>query len=135
MGSPYEYTDSLVVVIATSGGRTDILLRRALRSVYLQEGVVPHHIYIVDDNPKEGKGRSNEFKNIKRGVSELREEILRARYEAISEDKPKEFAGYFHTSVIPNTRTVGCSGTGAWNTAAMRALQIHTPVPGNPGRR
>ena len=127
MGSPYEYTDSLVVVIATSGGRTDILLRRALRSVYLQEGVVPHHIYIVDDNPKEGKGRSNEFKNIKRGVSELREEILRARYEAISEDKPKEFAGYFHTSVIPNTRTVGCSGTGAWNTAAMHALQYTRP--------
>ena len=125
--NPYKDANPVVIVIATSGGRTDVLMERALRSVYLQEGVIPHHIYIVDDNPKLENGYSEEYGAIRAGVRRLWEEVLRPRYERLPKENAPRFENYFHTSVIPNTRTVGCSGTGAWNTAAMHALQYTRP--------
>ena len=45
--------DPVVVVIATSNKRTDLLLERSLRSVYEQKDVNPIDIYIIDDNDKQ----------------------------------------------------------------------------------
>jgi len=119
------HTDPIIVVIATSGNRTDLLLERSLRSVYNQKNVIPHQIYIVDDNPTSGAGvESAVFHNIRDGVKRFHNECLKPRYAARSETQSATpFQQFFHTVVTPNTRTKGNSGGGAWNTAAMHALQ------------
>lgn len=114
--------DPVIVIIATSKKRTDLLIERSLRSVYYQEEVNPKDILIVDDNEKDNpKDKySSEYHMIKKKVKEYRRAILSERFN-LSEDEVPE--GLFHTSVIPNKRTHGNSGTGAWNTAAFRALR------------
>lgn len=105
----------VVVVIATSMGRTDLLIERALPSVYRQE-FAPLRIYVVDDNEDK-----DEFQRITFRVRELREACLLQRYPA------GEGNGRFPTEVIRNNRTTGRSGSGAWNTAAELAHQLATP--------
>lgn len=131
MGAPDAYIQPIVVVIATSNARTDLLLQRALLSVYSQKKVIPLHTYIVDDNPIEaGAQYSKEFDAIKAGVEKLRGEMLKPLYrELLKHTSVLEFDNLFHTSVIPNARTHGNSGTGAWNTAAMHALQYSKYEP------
>ena len=119
-------TDPVAVVIATSGARTQTLIDRALRSVYAQKDVIPQCVYIVDDNPREdGEQLSSEFKSIEKEVENLRKSFLAERYKEVRRRLPDmvEFEDFFRTLVIPNERTRGVSGTGAWNTAAMRAFQ------------
>lgn len=125
------FTEPIVVIIATSKHRTELLLQRALRSVYAQQDINPHHIYIVDDNPVEnGRQASSEIGAIQNGVKALRQEVLLPRYQQARRRYPGlQFENFFHTAVIPNTRTRGKSGTGAWNTAAMHALQYRHRQP------
>lgn len=110
----------IVVIIATSMGRTELLLNRSLRSVYEQEHVNPK-VVIVDDNPvPEGMEYSREFKVIKNVIKKLRETVLRPRFEVLgTESKNTDiiFEDYFQTILLKNSRTKGHSGTGAWNTA------------------
>lgn len=121
-------THPLIVVIATSNERTNLLYERSLRSVYKQIGVNPHQIYIVDDNViEEGKEYSNEYGKIKKVIKKLRNEILKPRFNVIAKDLPNikyNFENYFHTTLIKNQRTKGFSGTGSWNTAAFKSLQF-----------
>ena len=106
---------SVAVVIATSKNRTQLLFDRSLRSVYLQTRVNPI-IVIVDDNmPKFKNCKSEEFDRIVDVVQKLRETVLKKRY--VREGANIPFSEFFETVVIPNTRTQGVSGTGAWNTA------------------
>ena len=119
-------TSPVVVVIATSGARTQVLIDRALHSVYAQKDVVPQCIYVVDDNPRKcGERQSSEFKVIQEGVSSLRKSFLAERYEEEARrcSGIMKFDEFFRTLVIPNRRTHGVSGTGSWNTAAMDAFQ------------
>jgi hypothetical protein len=122
-----KHTDPLIVIIATSNDRTNLLYERSLRSVYEQIGVNPHQIYIVDDNIiQEGNEFSNEYGKIKKLIQKLRFEILKPRYDLIIRNQPNSkfhFENYFHTTLIKNQRTKGFSGTGSWNTAAFKALQ------------
>lgn len=110
----------IVVIIATSKGRTELLLNRSLRSVYQQEEANPK-IIIVDDNPaSESSEYSKEFERIKDGVRELRESMLRNRYIPQHTSYGPDSQGFdelFPTVVLRNTRTIGHSGTGSWNTA------------------
>ncbi len=117
-------TDPIIVVIATSMKRTNLLYERSLKSVYQQENINPHQIYIVDDNDTEKLKNSDEFGKITRIVETLKKELLRPKFV----EKKKEFQGmkfdnFFHTTVIQNIRTKGYSGTGAWNSAAFKAMQ------------
>ena len=113
------------VVIATTGGtRTRDLINRALRSVYAQKDVIPQCVYIVYDNHREdGEQLSSEFKAIEKEVENLRKSFLAERYKEVKARRRGEFEDFFRTLVIHNERTCGMSGTGAWNTAAMRAFQ------------
>lgn len=88
------------VLIATSGRRTRLLANRSLRSVYTMNAVDPAEVQVVvvDDNADRA-----ELKHVAVEIEHLRRRIgLRA------EDYP--------TTLIRNARTVGHSGTGAWNT-------------------
>ena len=126
-------TDPVAVVIATSGARTQTLIDRALRSVYAQKDAIPQCVYIVDDNPREdGEQLSSEFKSIEKEVENLRKSFLAERYKEVRQHLPDmvEFDEFFRTLVIPNERTCGVSGTGAWNTAAMRAFQSESQPSG-----
>lgn len=100
------------VIIATALSRTDLLVSRCLRSVYIQSNVNPVEIdvIIVDDNPRIHSNFSDEFDKIKNGVAQLRLEL----------GLP---SNNFRTTVTPNIRTQGNSGTGAWNTGIYRAYE------------
>ncbi len=64
--SNLKKTDPIIVIIATSYARTNLLLERSLKSVYEQININPHQVYIVDDNPiKENEKFSNEYGRIK----------------------------------------------------------------------
>ena len=114
-----QYTDPIAVVIATSKGRTELLYNRSLRSVYMQEGVNPVEVVIVDDNPiRDGKNHSDEYPKIKKVIDCLREEALKEKYQRFIENVGViSFENNFRTILLKNTRTHGHSGTGAWNTA------------------
>ena len=120
-------TDPIIVIIATSFARTNLLLERSLKSVYEQININPHQIYIVDDNPvKEGERYSDEHKNIKKVINNLRKNILRPKFDEFKKKREAHnigFDNYFHTNLIQNTRTKGFSGTGAWNSGAFKALR------------
>ncbi len=75
-------------------------------------------IYIVDDNEKQNSNDeySTEYYNIKLRVKKFRKEFFKDRFP--DREVP---IWYFHTVVLPNKRTHGISGTGAWNTAIYRA--------------
>ena len=115
--------DNVIVIIATSMSRTDILIERSLRSVYEQTNVNPKCIFIVDDNKKSSQDDkySTEYWTIKDRVKSFRKEFFSKKLGII----PDEILdSHFHTTVIPNKRTHGKSGTGAWNTAAFRAIRF-----------
>ena len=111
--------DPIAVVIATSKGRTDLLVNRSLRSVYTQEGVNPVEVVIVDDNSiPPGREFSEEYMKIKEGIELLRKDILEKTYRThIGNGKKASFDHFFKTTLLKNVRTHGHSGTGAWNTA------------------
>lgn len=109
-------SSEIIVIIATSGGRTDLLINRALLSVYKQIDVIPRQIYIIDDNEK------NSVKKIEEQVQKLRKYYLFEQFLKINKDK-QQFKDYFHTSVLRNKRTTKHSGTGAWNTGILEAFK------------
>lgn len=102
----------IVVVIATSMGRTNLLLERSLPSVYKQTGVDKFNIQVVvvDDNVPLPNGLSGEYYCIQEGIKELRDHL------SLSTDE-------FHTVLLANSRTRGNSGTGAWNTGIYFAFE------------
>lgn len=120
-------TDPIIVIIATSFARTNLLLKRSLKSVYEQININPHQVYIVDDNPiMEGKSYSEEYKKIQNVIDNLRENILRPKFDEFKNQRIThniKFESFFHTNLIQNTRTKGFSGTGAWNSGAFKALR------------
>ena len=120
-------TAPIIVIIATSFSRTNLLLTRSLKSVYQQTNVRPHQIYIVDDNTVEkNKTHSKEYRKIKFGIDKLRNDILKPKFEELKKQKKycdTKFDSFFHTTLLTNKRTKKFSGTGAWNTAAFKALQ------------
>lgn len=120
-------TDPIIVIIATSFARTNLLLERSLKSVYEQININPHQIYIVDDNPiQDGKIYSDEYIKVKDVIETLREKILKPKFEIFKKQRDIcniEFENFFHTNLIQNTRTKGFSGTGAWNSGAFKALR------------
>ena len=120
-------TDPIIVIIATSFARTKLLLERSLKSVYEQTKINPHQIYIVDDNPiKKGKRYSDEYKKIKKVINDLRQKILKPKFDKFKKKRSADnlkFDGFFHTTLIQNTRTKRFSGTGAWNSGAFKALR------------
>jgi hypothetical protein len=122
------YTDPIIVIIATSMSRTESLINRSLKSVYEQIDINPHQIYVVDDNPvQSGNNNSDEYPKIKGEIRDLRRTFLKPRFEKYKAEKKyfdMEFDNFFHTTIIPNTRTKGFSGTGAWNSAAFKSLNF-----------
>jgi hypothetical protein len=92
----------IYVVIATSLNRTNMLINKALSSVYNQKNINSNNIkiIIVDDNEN-----YKEIDNIKNQVN-----ILRQKFNFESEQT-------FNTKVIKNIKTKHYSGTGSWNTA------------------
>ena len=81
-------TDPIIVIIATSFARTELLLERSLKSVYEQININPHQVYIVDDNPiKKCKRFSDEHRNIKKVIKDLRENILKPKFEKFKKKK------------------------------------------------
>jgi len=119
-------TDPIIVIIATSFARTNLLLERSLKSVYEQININPHQIYIVDDNPiKDNERYSDEYFKIDKIIKTLREKILRPKFDKFKKQRETHniaFESFFHTNLIQNTRTKGFSGTGAWNSGAFKAL-------------
>jgi hypothetical protein len=99
--------------------RTDLLIERSLLSVYQQKKVNPKEIFIIDDNIKKESSDyySTEYHNIKWRVLNFRKEFLKKRF---NDGVVPEW--YFHTTVLPNKRTQGNSGTGAWNTALYQSI-------------
>lgn len=99
--------------------RTDLLIERSLHSVYKQKDVNPKEIFIIDDNiKKESSDKySTEYHNIKWRVLNFRKEFLKKNF---NDGVVPEW--YFHTTVLPNKRTQGNSGTGAWNTAIYQSI-------------
>lgn len=99
--------------------RTDLLIERSLRSVYQQKDVNPKEIFIIDDNIKKESSDeySTEYHNIKWRVLNFRKEFLKKKF---NDGVVPEW--YFHTTVLPNKRTQGNSGTGAWNTALYQSI-------------
>ncbi len=126
----YKNSDPIIVIIAASGARTELLYERSLRSVYQQKSINPHQIYIVDDNvvPKNME-YSPEYRKIKEVIKKLKNEILIDKFEKFKKENkfPNfKFDSFFHTTLLKNKRTKEFSGTGAWNTAAFKALQYHS---------
>lgn len=105
--------------------RTDLLIERSLKSVYEQKDVKPYAIYIVDDNQKENPEDvySTEYHNIKFRVKQFRKRFFSEKFE--NGNVPDY---HFHTTVLPNRRSHGNSGTGAWNTAIYRARRESSQV-------
>ena len=92
----------IYIVIATSLKRTDMLINKALYSVYRQQNINPKNIkvLIVDDNKD-----AREIINIKIQIKILREKLCFTN------------KNIFHTTILKNQRTPYRSGTGSWNTA------------------
>lgn len=92
----------IYVVIATSLNRTNMLINKALFSVYNQKKINSSNIkiLIVDDNKND-----KEIDNIKNQVK-----ILRSKFNF-------KFEHIFNTKIIKNVKTKYYSGTGSWNTA------------------
>ncbi|MDB4930547.1 MAG: hypothetical protein JWM10_3031 [Myxococcaceae bacterium] len=91
--------EPVVVVVATRRGREEMLLGRALPSIFRQVDVRPRALVVVDDDAT--------------GTSPLGAAIVAlARRQGW---QGREVA------VVPNRRTRGFSGTGAWNTGAGEA--------------
>ena len=90
----------VAVLVATSSGRTHWLVDRCLPSIYRQAGVDLRRVQIivVDDNADRG-----EHARIATSLVYLRERLGLA-------------LDCFPTTLLRNARTVGHSGTGAWNT-------------------
>ncbi len=95
------------VIIATAFKRSQWVIERSLRSVYLQEGVDRKSIQIVIVDDNEG---DVEIALINEGIKTLRESLNLSLNE-------------FPTRVIKNSRTKHMSGTGAWNTGIILAHQ------------
>ena len=94
------------IIIATSKKRTNLLINRALKSVYSQKDINGENInvIIVDDNLRISENKfSEEYEIIKNRVYELRSKLN------LKENEYKTF-------VIRNTKKQFFSGTGAWNT-------------------
>lgn len=91
---------NVFVIIATSMKRSNLLLSRSLPSVYSQDGIDSKRIkiLIVDDNTEK-----MQKKLIDTGIKKLKSE-----FDYSYDD--------FETFNIPNLKTRGKSGTGAWNT-------------------
>jgi len=106
----------IYVVIATALGRTSLLLTRSLPSVYRQVGVNPHlvKVIVVDDNPIGVDNKSSLYGAISQGIEACRESMA-------MDDC------YFQTVLLPNTRTKGHSGAGAWNTGIFHASTLSNP--------
>lgn len=125
-------TDPIIVIIATSFARTNLLLERSLKSVYEQININPHQIYIVDDNPIKANDRySDEYFKINKTIKTLRKTVLRPRFDEFKKQRKiynLKFDNFFHTNLIQNIRTKGFSGTGAWNSGAIKALQYSQRV-------
>jgi len=123
----FKETDPIIVIIATSFARTNLLLERSLKSVYEQININPHQIYIVDDNPmKDDNQHSDEYFKIGKVIKTLREKILKPKFDSFKQQKQThnlKFDNFFHTKLIQNTRTKEFSGTGAWNSGAFNALR------------
>jgi GT2 family glycosyltransferase len=123
----WKNTDPIIVIIATSFARTNLLLERSLKSVYEQDNINPHQIYIVDDNPiKDNERYSDEYFKIDKIIKILRKNILRPKFDKFKKQRENhniKFENFFHTNLIQNTRTKGFSGTGAWNTGAFKAMR------------
>jgi GT2 family glycosyltransferase len=90
----------VVVVIATRPGREGLLRRRALPSV-LAQTLRPVAVVVVDDAARPIP-------------SELTEALHAWPFEETG----------LRVEVLPNNRTRGMSGTGAWNTGAHRAAKL-----------
>lgn len=107
MNNPVVY-----VIIATSMQRTNLLINRSLSSVYSQKNIDPEKIkvIVVDDNPVSVCGHSEEFNKIDKKIGLLRESF------GLSVNQ-------FETTLTPNSRTRGNSGTGAWNTGIYMAFK------------
>jgi len=104
----------VVVVIATSMGRSDFLVDRSLYSVYQQRNINPRCIYIIDDNEDK-----RELSKLKVRIKALRESYFSGMFEG---EIPQD---YFHTRVIRNNRSRGRAGSGAWNCGAMHAYRTY----------
>ena len=100
--------------------RTDLLIERSLLSIYQQKDVNPKEIFIIDDNIKKESSDeySTEYHNIRWRVLNFRKEFLKKK---LNDGVVPEW--YFHTTVLPNKRTQGNSGTGAWNTALYQSIR------------
>lgn len=94
--------DPVVVVIATRSGREDLLLGRALPSVFAQAEARPAAIVVVDDDAR----CDNSLEN------------------AVAEVQARCHRHDLDVRVVPNARTRRMSGTGAWNTGADLARCI-----------
>jgi hypothetical protein len=99
------------VIIATSMQRTPLLVERSLPSVYNQKAVEPSQVevLVVDDNVYGEAPYSLEYHNICSLVDDLRKNVGLSATD-------------FPTYVLPNYKTRGNSGTGAWNTGFETAL-------------
>lgn len=82
----------IIVIIATSGRRTNLLIQKAIPSV-LEQSVLPQLCVVVDDNTDAEEGMK-----IEKGIMELKNKTM------------------LPIIMILNTHTKGFSGTGAWNT-------------------
>lgn len=82
----------IIVIIATSGRRTNLLIQKAIPSV-LEQSVLPQLCIVVDDNTD-----VEESMKIERGMIELQNKTT------------------LPIIMTPNTHIKGFSGTGAWNT-------------------
>ncbi len=114
MVKQHRYICNTVVIIATSMKRTDLLINRALLSVYKQADVNPLCIYIIDDNED-----PEEYFKLKKRVKSFRKSFF-------SKEEPSVQQSTFHTVVMRNKRTRQHSGAGAWNTAAEHAFRHYT---------
>jgi len=88
--------------------RTQRLLTTSLPSVYQQQSIDARNVSIIivdDNNPYP---ISHEYAKIKQGVFSLRHQLGLHKHA-------------FSTQILPNTRTKGNSGTGAWNTGIYHA--------------
>src|SRR5690242_12916238 len=100
--------DPVVVIIATRPGREQLLLERALPSVYRQTQVNPALVVVVED-------RDAAEPALSQSVQRVRRQLLSEREGEEVNETPSTL---FPTEVCLNSRTRGMSGTGAWNTAA-----------------
>ena len=66
----------VIVIIATSMQRTDLLIERTLPSVYAQASINPVCVYIVDDNEDPA-----ELSKIKQRVKRLRTTHFSVHYD------------------------------------------------------